>query len=170
MMPDIKGIVPLIYMIFAPRLSYRETTSDNEKVCRARGSDFAGETVYTGVLCGMGGQNPRDMTQVRPIYKVVISKILKICLKSRTNKEFKEHDVELVFDVEIDSTDVNTADIIRKKLQDFGGDSEGHRLSNRTDKEVLSNQRDIRQQIYKYIFRKRQDVKPIKVNITINLI
>lgn len=85
--------------------------------------------------------------------------------ESWTNKDFKEHDVELVFDVEIDSTDVNTADIIRKKLQDFGGDSEGHRLSNRTDNEVLANQRDIRQQIYKYIFRKRQDVKPIKVTI-----
>ena len=72
--------------------------------------------------------------------------------------------MELVFDIEIDSTDVNTADIIRKKLQDFGGDSEGHRRTNRNEKEILSAQRDIRQNIFKYIFRKRQDVKPIKVS------
>ena len=70
----------------------------------------------------------------------------------------------MVFDIEIDSTDVNTADIIRKKLQDFGGDSEGHRRTNRNEKEILSAQRDIRQNIFKYIFRKRQDVKPIKVS------
>ena len=71
MMPDIKGIVPLIYMIFAPRLSYRETTSNDEKIRRSRGGDpFSGETIYTGVLCGMGGQNPRNHTNVTPIYKV----------------------------------------------------------------------------------------------------
>ena len=45
-MPDIKGIIPLMYMIFAPRMTMRFTIDNEEKIRRYREhSAFAGEKV-----------------------------------------------------------------------------------------------------------------------------
>ena len=44
-MPDIKGIIPLIYMIFAPRKTMRYTTNERELEMRNRQNSYFNEKV-----------------------------------------------------------------------------------------------------------------------------
>jgi len=74
MMPSVPGLLPLLAMLFAPKIELRVDLR---------------QTKYTGVLCGLGtAPNEPDL----PIYP--------------------DHDVEIVFDTNIDDEDI---DLVRYK-------------------------------------------------------
>jgi hypothetical protein len=71
MMPDIRGIISLSYMVFAPRIARRYTHDKKEKGRRKREDVDESVKLYTGILAGMGGMgNPKDANKILPVYKV----------------------------------------------------------------------------------------------------
>jgi len=132
-MPEIKGIQGLVYMIFANDRRLRKLESDRATSSISGNTDSL-ESRYTGALFGLGYDN---VTQL-PIYK--------------------EHDYEHAFSVHIDDKDVEDGDKIRKKMIMFSYTNEHAANTNRSEQDVQHAQRDLRESIRLFLNRKRQSV------------
>lgn len=140
MMPNIKGIIPLCYLIFSPRYELRLTSNMDERIRRNRDkSDFEHTTLYTGALFGLGAVKAKT---VKPIYS--------------------DHDVEISFDVEIDDHDVESCREIKKTFNRMFGDEESFKLFSRNPKEVERSQKRLSEQLLSLLFRPRQNIQPIE--------